>query len=103
MGQSNKGRHASGPLLMSMAVAKRSGGVVRGATGRLSRLDMRVSPYLYVAPFFLLFGAFGLYPLVMTGYMSFTDWNLIGAHHFVGLDNYAALLKDEHFWNAVRN
>jgi len=91
---------------MSVAVAskKRTGGVVRGATGRLSRLDIKYSPYLYVAPFFILFLTFGLYPLFMTGYMSFTNWDLIGAHRdFVGFDNYAALMKDEHFWNAVRN
>lgn len=91
---------------MSVAVAskKGTGGVVRGATGRFSRLDIKYSPYLYVAPFFILFATFGLYPLLMTGYMSFTNWDLIGAHRdFVGLDNYAALLKDEYFWNAVRN
>ncbi len=91
---------------MSVAVAskKRTGGVVRGATGRLSRLDIKYSPYLYVAPFFILFATFGLYPLFMTGYMSFTNWDLIGAHRdFVGFDNYTALIRDEHFWNAVRN
>jgi cellobiose transport system permease protein len=40
----------------------------------------------------------------MTGYMSFTNWDLIGAHRdFVGFDNYRALMTDDHFWNAVRN
>jgi cellobiose transport system permease protein len=87
---------------MTVAVAK-TGGVARGATGRLSRLDIRLSPYFYIAPFYVLFAFFGLYPLVMTGYMSLTDWNLIGDHHFVGLANYAALVKDEYFWNAVAN
>lgn len=73
------------------------------ARERMSRLDVKYSPYLYVAPFFILFATFGLYPVVMTGWMSFTDWNLIGDWKFVGLDNYAALMKDEYFWNAVRN
>ena len=35
-------------------------------SGRLSRLDIKVSPYLYIAPFFVLFGVFGLFPLVYT-------------------------------------
>jgi cellobiose transport system permease protein len=56
-----------------------------------------------VAPFFVLFAVFGLYPLLMTAYMSLTDWNLIGDRSFVGLENYTALLRDEYFWNAVRN
>ncbi|HCT78364.1 MAG TPA: ABC transporter permease [Micromonosporaceae bacterium] len=68
-----------------------------------SRLDIKVSPYLYVAPFFVLFAVFGFYPLLMTGWMSLNDWNLIGDRSFTGLDNYAALLKDEYFWNSVRN
>src|SRR5215207_1337102 len=68
-----------------------------------SRLDIKYSPYLYVAPFFVLFGIFGLYPLLMTAYMSLTDWNLIGDRSFVGLENYATLMRDEYFWNAVRN
>jgi cellobiose transport system permease protein len=75
----------------------------RGPSGRLSRLDMRVSPYVYVAPFFILFAVFGLYPVVMTGWMSLHDWNIIGDKTFIGFENYAVLLKDEYFWNSVGN
>jgi len=75
----------------------------RGPSGRLSRLDIRLSPYVYVAPFFILFGFFGLYPVVMTGWMSLHDWDIIGDKTFVGFENYATLLKDEYFWNAVTN
>ena len=36
--------------------------------------------------------------------MSMTDRNLLNpTTHFVGLDNYAALLHDSYFWNAVEN
>ena len=37
---------------------------------RLTTLDAKFSPYAYVAPFFLLFAAFGLFPLVYTGWVS---------------------------------
>jgi cellobiose transport system permease protein len=69
----------------------------------LSRWDTRYSPYLLVAPFFLLFAAFGLYPLVRTFWVSLHDWSLLGTHSWVGLDNYAELLGDSYFWNAVGN
>lgn len=75
----------------------------RFTSGRLSRLDIRVSPYLYVAPFFIIFALFGLYPLGMTAWMSLHDWDLIGDHTFIGFENYSALMGDEYFWNAVRN
>jgi cellobiose transport system permease protein len=75
----------------------------RGTGGRLSRLDMRLSPYAYIAPFFILFALFGLYPVAMTGWMSLHDWDIIGDKTFVGMENYTALLKDEYFWNAVSN
>ncbi len=71
---------------------------------RLRRLDMKASPYLYVAPFFILFGTFGLFPLIYTGYVSMTDRNLLNPDsHFIGLHNYAALLHDSYFWNSVEN
>ncbi|HEU4727408.1 MAG TPA: hypothetical protein VFT22_05960, partial [Kofleriaceae bacterium] len=31
--------------------------------------DGKISPYLYIAPFFLLFIGFGLFPILYTGYV----------------------------------
>ena len=70
----------------------------------LSRADLKVSPYLYVAPFFLLFAVFGLYPLVYTAWVSLHDWPLASDEHpFTGLDNYQRLLTDQVFWNSLYN
>jgi cellobiose transport system permease protein len=67
-------------------------------------LDLRVSPYAYVAPFFLLFCAFGLFPLFYTAWVSLHEWTLLSdTHEFVGLDNFSALLADGYFWNATFN
>ena len=75
-----------------------------GIRGRLHRLDARTSPYLYISPFFLLFLVFGLFPLGYTAWVSLTDRTLLDPHaHFIGLDNYSALLHDSYFWNAVEN
>ena len=78
-------------------------------TGRRRRsvrhtLDVRVSPYAYVAPFFLLFCAFGLFPLVYTAWVSLHDWTLLSEEHpFVGAKNFTTLLTDGYFWNATFN
>lgn len=68
-----------------------------------ARFDVHSSPYLYVAPFFVLFGVFGLFPLAYTFWVSLHDWEIVGDRRFIGLDNYAVLLTDERFWNAVGN
>lgn len=63
----------------------------------------RIAPYAYIAPFFLIFGIFGLFPLLFTFYVALFDWNPVAAHTFVGLDNFSRLFDDPRFWNAMRN
>ncbi len=71
---------------------------------RLSVADVTWSPYLYIAPFFVLFGVFGLFPLLYTSYLSLFDRDLLDVEStFVGFENYATLLADPQFWNALVN
>ncbi|MEZ7003464.1 carbohydrate ABC transporter permease [Streptomyces sp. AD55] len=75
---------------------------------RLSRRwqrDMRWSPYAFISPFFLLFLAFGLFPLIYTGWASLHTVELTAPTDmtWVGLRNYTRIFDDEFFWNAARN
>jgi len=71
---------------------------------RLSRADVRYSPYLYVAPFFVLFGLVGLFPLVYTFVVSLNRWDLLtGPGEWVGFDNFAHELTDDLFWLSLGN
>ncbi|MFL2000921.1 carbohydrate ABC transporter permease [Microbacterium sp. A1-JK] len=71
---------------------------------RLSKADQKGAPYLYIAPFFLLFGLVGLFPLVYTLVVSLYDWDLLkGQGDFVGLGNFVEILTDGMFWNSVFN
>ncbi|MHB1800454.1 MAG: carbohydrate ABC transporter permease, partial [Actinomycetes bacterium] len=65
----------------------------------------RWSPYGFVAPFFVLFGVFGLYPLIYTAWVSLHHVELINPSSmtWVGLGNYVALVHNAYFWNALRN
>jgi multiple sugar transport system permease protein len=61
------------------------------------------SPLLYLAPFLLFFAVFQIYPIFQGLYVSLTKWDLSTPARFVGLANYAALMKDALFWTALRN
>ena len=71
---------------------------------RLSRADMKFSPYLFISPFFLLFLLTGLFPILYTGWVSLHDWDLImGQGEFIGLDNYKDVVASPNFTKALRN
>ncbi|WP_152776514.1 carbohydrate ABC transporter permease, partial [Streptomyces spongiae] len=75
---------------------------------RLSRRwqrDVRWSPYAFVSPFFLLFVAFGLFPLLYTGWASLHQVELTSPTDmsWVGLRNYTRIFDDDFFWNAAKN
>jgi cellobiose transport system permease protein len=71
---------------------------------RLSHWDFKLSPYLYVSPFFILFALTGLFPILYTAYVSVYDWHIIGGQgDFVGMGNFEWVLGQEKFWLALRN
>jgi cellobiose transport system permease protein len=71
---------------------------------RLSRWDLKLSPYLYISPFFLLFAVVGLFPIAFTAIISFQEWDLVrNSGTFVGFDQYTWILSQPQFWTALRN
>lgn len=71
----------------------------------LNRLDLRLTPYVFVLPFFVLFAIFGVYPIIYTFWIAMTDRSPLNATiSFVGVDNFVELFtNDPQFWNAVVN
>lgn len=69
------------------------------------RADTKASPYAFITPFFLFFGAFGLFPLLFTGWSALHRVRLQnpGDMEWAGLHNFSRLLEDEFFWNALAN
>ncbi|TQL47845.1 cellobiose ABC transporter membrane protein [Homoserinimonas aerilata] len=71
---------------------------------KMARLDYKASPYLYVAPFFILFALIGIFPIAYTLNVSVYEWHLLkGQGDFVGIANFQAVLGDPFFWNAFGN
>ncbi|GAB2454134.1 carbohydrate ABC transporter permease [Xylanimonas ulmi] len=86
------------------------------ARGRRGRLDVRLSPYLYISPFFLLFALTGLFPLIYTAWVATRQWNTITGDGGVAVcgavcgstdpsifANFQWVLNQPAFWDALRN
>ncbi|KAB8161181.1 ABC transporter permease subunit [Streptomyces sp. 3MP-14] len=69
------------------------------------RLDLRVAPYAFIAPFFVIFAAFSAYPLIFTFWVSLHRVELatMDRMEWLRFDNYTALWNDDRFWNALAN
>ncbi len=68
--------------------------------GTLARRNARIG-ILLVLPCIVLVCLFFIAPLLMTIWMSFTNWPLLGSVHFIGIENYLTLLKDSQFWQSL--
>ena len=79
----------------SIAMKRKNRSTLRKGEGRLA--------FLAVSPFYLIFLTFGLFPVLYSTYIAFFDWDPLGLHIFVGLDNFKTLLGDDRFWIALRN
>lgn len=56
-----------------------------------------------VLPGLLVFVFAILAPICLSVYYGFTDYSGMGTAHYIGFENYKALMKDEVFWTALRN
>lgn len=60
-----------------------------------------ITPYLFLTPALLVIAVFVLYPIFAVVYYSFTDYDIITPPVWVGLKNYAHLLSDDVFRQAL--
>lgn len=63
----------------------------------------KLAPYFFIAPFFIIFAVFGLFPILYSGYISLHQWTGLKTPIFIGLQNYTDLLRDSDFLTALRN
>ena len=59
--------------------------------------------YTFISPFYILFAIFGLYPMVLSLYLSFTRWKGVGPIEFAGLVNFGLIPQDKIFWQSMAN
>lgn len=70
---------------------------------RARRRRQALIAYAFLAPSLVIFVIFRHGPAVASLIMGFFEWSIVDPPRFVGLGNYASLLKDLIFWRALRN
>ena len=76
----------------------------RSVRPRLSRWRRReiFDAYLFISPTVIGLLVFLLGPIIASAALSFTDYDILTAPAWVGLDNYIGLFQDGLFWQALR-
>ncbi|NYV27851.1 sugar ABC transporter permease [Streptobacillus felis] len=68
----------------------------------MKKNKIKITPYLFIAPWFFGMILFTLGPLIMSLIMSLYDWPVIGERVFVGFKNYIDLFtKDPQFYKSL--
>lgn len=63
----------------------------------------RWAPWVFIAPFLVLFATFTLWPLIQSLVLAFSQTFGPRRSTFVGFDNFLFLIRDPLFWQALRN
>lgn len=56
-----------------------------------------------LGPTLILYALFVFVPVIWSAYYGFFNWSGIGEAKFIGVDNYAEILRDPVFWRALKN
>lgn len=67
------------------------------------RKNKNIRGFFYILPSFFLILIFSIIPILMNIYFSFTKYNVIQTPEWIGLANYARLLKDHYVIDSLRN
>lgn len=59
--------------------------------------------YTYILPSLILIVCFSIIPIFMSGFFSFTEYNVMNPPRFAGLSNYEKILQDEYVREALVN
>lgn len=59
--------------------------------------------WMGLGPTLILYALFVFVPVIWSAYYGFFNWSGIGEAKFIGLDNYAEILRDPVFWRALKN
>lgn len=76
---------------------------VKSYKGYSIKRKQRNLAIIFLIPWIIGFLVFSFYPIITTVFYSFTEYNLFEAPKFIGISNYAVLVKDNQFYQSLYN
>lgn len=73
------------------------------SAGFWKRNQLKIAPFAFLAPGAIMFLIYVLIPIVQSVWISFHDWDGLGAKVWIGFGNYVELLDDDTFYTALKN
>lgn len=58
--------------------------------------------WVVLIPILIQYTVTTMLPMAMSFVLTFTDWGLVGAKHFIGLENWRRLFSDPEVWNSLK-
>ena len=97
------GQEEDTTMTTTLAGTARTTGTRAARRGAAPRPRGPRAPYLFIAPFYLLYVLFMLVPIAVSLWLSLAEWVGLGSPHWVGLRNYRLLATDASFQRAIGN
>jgi multiple sugar transport system permease protein len=72
-------------------------------SGFWKRNQLRLSPWLFLAPGMAMFALYVIAPIFQSMWISFYDWDGLGEARWIGTENYAELIDDDAFYTSLKN
>jgi multiple sugar transport system permease protein len=76
---------------------------VPSSSGFWKRNQQTLAPFLFLAPGMLMFLIYVLVPIFESIWISFHDWDGLGAMTWIGFGNYVELIDDDTFYTSLYN
>jgi multiple sugar transport system permease protein len=73
------------------------------ATTWWRRNQLRLAPWLFLAPGLIFFAIYVVAPIFQSIWLSFYDWDGLGEKTWIGLANYSELATDDDFYTSLKN
>jgi multiple sugar transport system permease protein len=68
-----------------------------------ARNKLAVTPWIFLAPAMIFFTVYVIAPIFQSIWISFFEWDGLGAKEWVGMGNYIELLDDDRFYTSLWN
>ncbi|WP_422934107.1 carbohydrate ABC transporter permease [Sinomonas sp. P47F7] len=83
------------------SLSKKSGSSQGKGAVKQRRPKDNKAAFVFLAPWIVGLVAITIGPMLMSLYLSFTDYNLIQDPNWIGFDNFTRMMGDERFWNSL--